>query len=222
LHCVGIDGYPKGWVAVILRDGAFENALVGTRLAALVARLGDALAIGVDMPIGLPESGAREADLLARAMLGPRRSSVFITPPRAALEKGTIEEARAESTRLSGHSISSQAWALRDRIWEADAVAQADSRIREVHPEVSFAAAAERTLRWPKSTWAGLVERRSILIDVGIHLPDDIGEAGEAGVADVLDAAIGAWTAKRIASGEARSLPDQPGHRGGPVPVIWY
>ena len=39
--------------------------------------------VGIDMPLGLLESGWREADRAARGLLGPRRSSVFAIPPRA-------------------------------------------------------------------------------------------------------------------------------------------
>jgi predicted RNase H-like nuclease len=57
----------------------------------------------------------------------------------------------------------------------------------------------------------------------GIELPDDLGEAGAAGVDDVLDAAAVAWSAHRIARGMARSLPEQP--EPGPdghAAAIWY
>jgi hypothetical protein len=51
-------------------------------------------------------------------------------------------------------------------------------------------------------------------------LPDDLGEAGVVPVADVLDAAAVAWSARRFAAGEARSFPAaaSPGDRQ----VIWY
>ena len=34
----------------------------------------------IDVPIGIPDVGPRRADLLARAFVGPRASSVFATP----------------------------------------------------------------------------------------------------------------------------------------------
>lgn len=52
---VGVDGYPKGWVGVILRDGEFRGAVVAPSLAAIAAAVPEAVAIGVDMPIGLPD-----------------------------------------------------------------------------------------------------------------------------------------------------------------------
>ena len=37
-------------------------------------------AVAIDIPIGLPDKGRRKADELAKAAIGPRRSSVFIRP----------------------------------------------------------------------------------------------------------------------------------------------
>jgi predicted RNase H-like nuclease len=44
------------------------------------------------------------------------------------------------------------------------------------------------------------------LAHVGIHLPDDLDSACDAGAVDVLDAAAVAWTAHRVAEGTALSL----------------
>ena len=51
-------------------------------------------------------------------------------------------------------------------------------------------------------------------------VPDDLGPAGLAGADDVLDAAAGAWTARRVAAGTARSFPTDldPAH---PLQAIW-
>jgi predicted RNase H-like nuclease len=46
--------------------------------------------------------------------------------------------------------------------------------------------------------------------------------AGKAGVDDVLDAAIAAWTARRVASGQARAVPDPPERFSDGLPcAIW-
>jgi predicted RNase H-like nuclease len=92
-----------------------------------------------------------------------------------------------------------------------------------VHPEVSFAALARRHLRHPKQTWVGLWERKHLLAGEDIEIPEELGAAGVAGPADVLDAAVAAWSATRIAAGIAQSLPEHP-VRGsdGLVAGIWY
>lgn len=209
----GIDGCPQGWVAVVLEDGAFARAHIGTTLDALVAQLPDAAAIGVDIPIGLPDGlpgWPRAADLLARKLVGPRWPSVFITLPRDAWMAANVEEGRRVSLERTGRAFAAQTWALRDRVRQADDVAHADPRVREIHPEVSFAALAGRPLPHPKSTWAGIALRRRLLADHGIEIPDDLGAAGDAKVDDVLDAAAGAWSADRIARGIAIAMPEPP------------
>ena len=62
-----------------------------------------------------------------------------------------------------------------------------------------------------KSTWAGAARRRQLLAGAGIVLDDDLGLAGEkAGADDILDAAVAAWTALRVARGQAQPIPDPP------------
>jgi predicted RNase H-like nuclease len=103
-------------------------------------------------------------------------------------------------------------------ILEVQPVAQQDSRVYEVHPEVSFVQAnSGMALRWAKASWNGVTLRRRILADHGIVLPDDLGETGAAGIADLLDAAIAAWSAARIAGGKAEAMPD----RTSRVGAIW-
>ena len=62
----------------------------------------DVEVIGVDIPIGLPLTEPRRADLLARKFVGPRWPAVFLTPPRAVLEAGTYAEASELARRLTG------------------------------------------------------------------------------------------------------------------------
>ena len=63
-------------------DGA-ATVHVAKTIAAFVADvdLGGHLAvIGIDIKIGLPDTGRRQADVLAYKLVRPRRSSVFMTP----------------------------------------------------------------------------------------------------------------------------------------------
>jgi predicted RNase H-like nuclease len=62
-----------------------------------------------------------------------------------------------------------------------------------------------------EKTWAGAEQRRQPLGAAGIRVSDELGLAGKmAAVDDVLDAAAAAWTARRYASGQARSIPTKP------------
>jgi predicted RNase H-like nuclease len=209
----GADAYRGGWVAIVV-DGQFAYSLLAATFANLLGNLGAAAAIGVDIPIGLPSEGVRAADVAARAFVGPRRSSVFPTPTRAALDAATYVEAR----RLLP-SLSAQSFALGKKILEVEAALE--ERVFEVHPEVSFAALAGHHLRYSKRSWNGQMERRRLLAAAGIDLPDKL-SAGQAAADDVLDAAIGAWSAARKARGEAATLPPDPPVQDGRPVAIWY
>jgi predicted RNase H-like nuclease len=216
---MGVDWYKAGWVAVVL--GREPRVMLGPDLPELVARVDGVACVGVDMPIGLPET-TRDADRAAREFVGPRRNSVFMTPPRAVLEAASYAEANERAVELlDGKKISQQAWALRKNIGAVEAVAQRDERVIEVHPEVSFCAMRDgEHLAFPKTTWNGQALRRTALAAHGIVLSDELDEAGGVPPADVLDAAAAAWSARRHASGESRSLPG--GWPRGTPGAIWY
>ena len=76
--------------------------------------------IAIDIPIGLPSADPREADIASRLQLGPRRSSVFSTPPRDVLLAETHALATKLAVELTGRGISQQSWALRSRILEVE------------------------------------------------------------------------------------------------------
>jgi predicted RNase H-like nuclease len=251
---LGVDASRAGWVGIELVDGRFVGAHLAVSLADLVgvaggagagrdaaagrgavaggaaggrsaASVGGFDAAGVDTPIGLLDAGWRDCDRLAAERIGRRRSSVFRVPPRAAWEPDDYPSANARCRALTGAGFSRQAFNLRPRILEANALYEAgvgEGRpppLYEVHPEVSFHALAGAELPYAKHSWAGHALRRSLLSAAGIDLPDDLGEAGRAGPDDVLDAAAVAWTADRIVRGIAGSLPEPPQH--GHI-AIWY
>ena len=200
---LGVDAARGGWIAVALEDGSFADTAWERRFPALLERFPDAVAIGVDVPIGLPETGARRrADVEARLAVGPRRSSVFFTPPRAAIEAATYSEARALAP-----GVSAQGWALRTAI--LDVARTRDPRVHEVHPEVSYAVLAGEPLLSAKRTWNGHRERVRLLASAGIELPDWL-DAGLVSADDVLDAAVAAWSATRVARGEHLTFPSDP------------
>jgi predicted RNase H-like nuclease len=215
-HAAGIDWYRSGWVATVL--GGKPRVETGPDLRVLIERLGEVDCIAVDMPIGLPANGPREADRLAREFVGPRRNSVFPTPPAQVLSAGSYAEANSVAQGVLGHKISQQSYALRKNIVLVAEIA--DDRVIEAHPEVSFCAMAGAHLQWAKTTWNGQMLRRRLLEREGIALPDDLGAAGAVPVADVLDSAAAAWSARRYARGEQGSLPG--GARRGETAVIWY
>ncbi|XVQ09769.1 DUF429 domain-containing protein [Spirillospora sp. CA-255316] len=217
VRVMGVDACRNGWIGIVL-GGAAPAAHHARTIGGLVsAATGDAPldAVAVDIPIGLPDTGHRQADVRARAVAGPRWQSVFMTPVRQALAAPDHATANAVSREAGGTGVSAQAYALRTGILQVDEwVRRTRIRVAEAHPEVSFARMAELSGGPPvagKKSWAGAHQRIALLAAHGVTLPADLGPPGTAaGVDDVLDAAAAAWTARRIAQGEAESLPDRP------------
>lgn len=205
---VGVDGFRSRWVVVRLDDGTVEDVTVCDDIREVVTT--DAAIIGIDIPIGLSRDGVRRADIETRALVGPRRASVFMTPPRGVIDAPTYADARRIARTRHDVGVTAQAYALRSKILEVDTVATTEKRLREVHPEATFRMLAGDPLAYAKRTWNGQMERRRLLAGVGVVLPDSLGEAGRAPVDDILDAAACAWTAQRCALGEAVRLPSVP------------
>jgi predicted RNase H-like nuclease len=223
VRVLGVDGCRRGWVVVALGDGRFESC----RLVASLADIVDdpARVIGVDIPLGEPPGVKRAAEPAARRFIRtPLRGAVFTPAPRATLEAESHADACDIAQRLTGSRIARQAWELRTKMVDAYAPwAEDPKRFREVHPEVSFAAIADGRLE-SKKTWSGHRARVALLRSVGIEIPDDLGtDVGLAGPDDVLDAAVVAWSAARLARGEGCSLPDPPERDvDGRAIAIWY
>ena len=216
---VGVDGCKRGWLAVVRGPdtGRLHVEVHGTAVALLAAH-GDAVAIAVDIPIGLRAQGHRAADVAARKALGSgRASSVFLTPPRPVLDAETYAEANAASRRLDRRGVSAQVWAIAPKIREWDAAlrddASARGRTHEVHPELSFAQMnGGKPLAAGKKSIEGALARRGLLVQyygesavAGVERGYD---RKAAGMDDLYDALAALWSAERIARGEARSLPE--------------
>ena len=135
----------------------------------------------IDVPIGLID-GPRACDVEARALLGARRSSVFPAPSRRLL-----------TTQRYAGQCSVQLWNILYKIREVDAgmTPRLQRRIREAHPECSFAQLNGGPLRFSKKTAEGLAERRALLRPLFGTTPAVPGTA----VDDVLDAYALLWSA---------------------------
>jgi len=232
MRVTGVDACRRGWVAVTLDDTGTAVVRVDETLAGLLGREtardtgdgtghgagGTGAVTGIDMPLGLLETGWREADLAARRLLGPRRSSVFAIPPRPVWEQASYAAAGQRCRELTGQGFSIQAWGLRARLLEADRYRETCRHpLYEVHPELAFGAMAGAPLPHSKHTEAGRELRRTLLSQAGILLPP----VPRAPVTDTLDAAAVAWTARRIAAGQAVVLPEVPQRddRGGEIAI---
>lgn len=219
---IGVDGCPDGWVAVLLDDaGGLEVRHLST-IAELDGLAVPGTVVAVDIPMWFPTCPPRRSEVAARAVLGARRaSSIFPTPIRAAVEAPDHAAANACSRAATGHGVSRQAFALAPKVLEVDQWRGTTALdVREVHPETSFAVLLGGPALASKRTWSGIGERRAALAEVGIDLaPFEGASLGRAAVDDVVDAAVAAWSAARIAAGTARRLPEDPG--ADPDDVIW-
>ena len=239
MRVTGVDACRGGWVAVSLdgpeqageaeeADGLrVETVRVHETLAGVLDGHGSRV-VGIDMPLGLPGSGWREADRAARGLLGPRRSSVFAIPPRAVWDQASYQAASQRCRELTGQGLSIQAWGLRARLLEADRFrGSCGFPLYEVHPELAFCALAGAPLAHSKNTAAGRERRRELLSRAGIALPLITraqlpgARIPRAPVTDTLDAAAVACSAWRIATGRAVVIPARPQRddRGLPIAI---
>lgn len=218
---LGLDVARGRWVGA-LWDG-HKLTLRSARAAADLIPDRTPEVIAVDIPIGLPDRSRREADLQGRRLLGPRASTLFITPVRDAVEAADYQSALRINRELTGHGISVQAFGLRHRTLEIDRLRRlVPATWREVHPEIAFTQLNGDLVLEPKRSAAGSALRRSLLARAGFDVPEALRLRG-CGSDDLLDAAVVALTAARILAGQAQSVPSPPEFFGDGHPAaIWY
>lgn len=242
---IGVDGCKAGWIAVWRLGDSIPGAAVFNSFAGLLSSFGDDAIVAVDMPIGLPDrisAGGRGPERAVRALLGPRRSSLFPIPSRAAVhaEPGTFPDrpmmraarrradAVARETSSPPHGLAFQSFMLFPKIREIDALLRAEPRLAErvieSHPEAAFAILnGGRAMAWPKKTSPGAADRRALLAANG--LPGEFllqSSPKGAGTDDFLDACALLLVALRHSRGEAVSHPSPPGRDSFGLPVaIW-
>ena len=228
----GLDGCRGGWVlatAPISGPVEIELRVIPdlVELAEDVAT-GRVVLAGIDMPIGLTESGRRNCDVALRAYLGRRGGSVFPAPIRALIEQPTLPDYRAArelSLASHGKSLSVQSFNLLPKIAAVDALVRTapNERFVEVHPESAFMAMnASQPLLHGKKTAAGRAERLGLLNQA---LPPWAEAAPRSlpGAApdDVLDALAALWSARRWHAGEGLVFGDGERDRVGlPMRIV--
>jgi predicted RNase H-like nuclease len=216
----GVDGCKGGWLCVAIDATATMSAFVARDVQDLVERLPSDCRIGIDIPIGLPTTNSRQAELAARKVLGPRASSVFPVPLRVALDGATREAASdlQAAVHARGCRLSVQTWAILPKIREMDDFLgthrDLTNRIFEVHPEVSFCHwNGLQPLSESKKRSAGK-RQRSALIDsiwpgertrIEAELRAEF--CGSWAMDDLYDAFAALWSANRIVRGEAAAYP---------------
>lgn len=223
---LGIDGCPGGWVVVAGDERTNEAPLVFGQFEQIIERHPDAAVMAVDIPIGLPtrQDIHREADGAARAVLGKRRVTVFMTWPREVLMAPTYPAAKQIAQEMTGKKCTFQSYGMARRILEVDALLDRHPGIHEIHPEVCFwAMNSQRPVESKKREPNGQEERKRLLASNGMPVQEGWLKVRGADPDDVLDAMAALWSARRIARGEALALPPQPPVDGrGRKVAIWY
>lgn len=203
-------------VAIVQATSASRLQLESVRVvpdfASVLHETAAATMVGLDMPIGLPdaaERGGRVCEREARMRLSPRRCScVFSAPVRAALAASDYSTALSIHRNSSAASIglSKQVYNLFDKLRDVDAAITplVQTRVREIHPELGFAAMNRSVPLTPKKSAAGRAARLALLQRFGLAPP-----ATPAGAKhdDLLDALAAAWSAARLAHDTGESLP---------------
>lgn len=210
----GVDGCKGGWIVATLPHepgpGATLTFSPSIETVIRATRAGELKTVAIDMPIGLPTGAPRTSDALARAELGTRRSTFFPTPAFETLACDDFPSALAASRDSIGVGLSKQAFYLLPKVRELRKHLQPSDQpaVFEAHPELSFQELATRTLA-KKTTAAGIGQRIRTLLP---HVPDLVEllaeTPAEAKIDDALDAFANAWTARRAALGQARTIGD--------------
>jgi predicted RNase H-like nuclease len=229
-HIAGIDGCQSRWLSIAKEIGVDSGALEARVLDTSELALQPWTVVAIDIPIGIPDQGARTADKEARRLIGPRRNSVFPCPIRPALDARTWSEACAITQAADGRRITQQTFAILPKIRQVDAAIRTTNlkdRLFEIHPEVSFTAWQDAPMAYPKRKQEGNEVRLAL---VSAHFGADAYESVAAqvrgqGVApdDILDAFAALWSAQRIFEGKAQRLPTEPVFDSLGIPMhIWY
>ena len=230
----GVDGCKGGWICISknLLSGEISSEVFPS-MATIFMEMAKPVVLAVDIPIGLPESGSRQCDKLAREMLGsPRSSSVFPAPIRPAIKARSRKEADEITRSADGRGVSAQAWGIYARIREVDEIVLVDPLARrfiyEVHPELSFMYWNEGSaIAESKKSYDGMATRSRLIYN---HFGEDVRSAirqqhPQSLVLDddVNDAFAALWTAERIYSGSVKLIPNPPELDSmGIEMAIWY
>jgi predicted RNase H-like nuclease len=224
----GVDGCKAGWFVAIASvtmgnetnascEFNLKNVFIASTFTEVMSKTTDCVLICVDIPIGLSNGDKpRECDGAARELLsGPRASSVFPSPIRPCLAAMDYETASKISFEHTGKKLSKQTFALMKKIREVDELMtpELQSRVREIHPEISFwALNSQKPIELNKKTVPGQAQRHNLLQRVFTDIDSILVQAPSSGCAmdDALDALVAAYTAAQAVLGKAGTLPANP------------
>ncbi len=221
---VGVDGCPGGWIAVRRSpEGLTADRVEDVDHLITELRAGSIDAMAIDMPIGLLDVQPRPGEREARAMLGPRRSSVFPTPVRATLAAVDYADACRLSRQVSQKALSKQAYNLLPKIRRLDELVRPEDqdRLVEAHPECAFVRLAGEPLAEPKRTVAGRKLRRRLLINDNADFATLFDSNPHLPLLDLIDAAVLTITAAHVVAGSEHRLGTEFDARGLAARIVF-
>jgi predicted RNase H-like nuclease len=243
----GVDGCRDGWLVVLIKPDGHEFRICDVPIKRFADVITMAALIAVDMPIGLPELGGRDAETLVRPLLGRLSRSVFPVPSRTAVfsERGPFANQAeryaahqraclvAAATSKPSKRVTMQTFGIFPKIQDVDeslrSMPGAVRRVFEVHPEVAFqqlnggAPLTEPKKRKGKPNPLGIAHRRELLRNA--QLPENALHANPpkgAAIDDLIDALACAAIARKIFKKCAISFPSPPIPDSCGIPMaIW-
>lgn len=227
---VGIDGCPNAWIAFTQADDGAIASEHFTDLEAFLDRHRPSV-VAIDIPIGLTDSGARQCDILARNLLGPRKTSVFPAPIRPALAGRDRQSAHDISMAIHGKGVAAQSFGIYLKVREVDELLVSHPALRsilfEIHPELCFFEwNGEKPMTNPKRFGPGFMERLTLVEShFGPGAFDSVRSAhprSKVADDDILDAFSALWTAQRIAAGSAIPCPNPPALDSERIPLVMW
>ncbi|MCP4275727.1 MAG: DUF429 domain-containing protein [Gammaproteobacteria bacterium] len=228
----GIDGTNNGWVVALWNGPGSAAELTNlSDIQALDRLRQQTQTIAMDVPIGLldkAQTGGRACERETRKLI-KRKSSVFSSPVRGALEAEGYAQACTINRQSSDDAIglSQQTFHIIPKIREVDAYLRTSTQegIFEVHPELCFHMMSQGKVTVSKKKTEGRKERENALTAAGfieVTVLVKSARAHGAKADDVLDALAAAWSAWRIATGEAERYPATPAYDStGLEMAIW-
>ena len=229
MKTIGIDGCRAGWFCIIIDERHWQFELYPD-ITTLCTAQHDASRMFIDIPIGLPTSGPRECDTLARQYLKPlRHTSVFPVPCRDAVFAPDYRSACQINLQQLGKSLTKQTWNICSKIAEVDLFLRKNSswkqRLFESHPEVCFAAFNQQSpMSGTKKSEQGQQQRLRCLDNIDKRCWHIYQQARDAFLKkelqndDILDAMILAISASQPQQ-QINFLPEQPQHDDYQLPM---
>jgi predicted RNase H-like nuclease len=206
MRYIGVDGFKRGWIAVLIDSTGNRSFHILNEIAKLeeLAENEPYIAM-IDMPIGLPDSGYRDCDLSARQMLGKACNRVFLGARRFLLQQdliGNYAAANAAAKAKDCKGIAAQLFCILPKIKQLDDFMNPlrAKAVREMHPELVFFRLNGNKYLENKKSVNGRDQRRRLLANEDLSEIDGwYTQLRGTGVKvdDLLDACAGAIAAQK-------------------------